>query len=83
MRLKQTLIALDQVINALAGGWADETISARAYRSQHLSRGWHWVRVIVDAVFFWDEQHCRDSYLSECGRQQLPPEYRQPGAENV
>lgn len=30
--LKQVLIAFDQLINALLGGWADETLSSRAWR---------------------------------------------------
>lgn len=33
--LKQVLIAFDQLINALLGGWADESLSAHAWR-QHL-----------------------------------------------
>ena len=30
--MKQFLIALDQLANTLAGGYADETLSARAHR---------------------------------------------------
>ena len=29
---KRTLIALDQLLNALLGGWPDETFSSRAWR---------------------------------------------------
>ena len=32
MNTKQVLIAVDQLLNTLTGGWADETISARAWR---------------------------------------------------
>lgn len=32
--LKQLLIAIDQVLNALLGGMADETLSARAHRQR-------------------------------------------------
>lgn len=76
MRLMQLLIALDQVGNALLGGWADETLSARAYRCQHLSLAWRWAHAGIDAAFFWQDQHCRASYFAESARQQLPPEYR-------
>ena len=68
---KQILIALDQLVNALFGGWADESISARAYRS-----GWKIRQALINALFF-DANHCLDSYLSEKTRFQLPPEYRQ------
>lgn len=30
----QVLVALDQLVNTLAGGYADETISSRAYRGE-------------------------------------------------
>lgn len=29
---KKVLIAFDQLVNALAGGWPDETLSSRAWR---------------------------------------------------
>lgn len=70
MMAKQVLIALDQMVNALCGGWADETISARAYRC-----GWATRTKIINALFF-DRAHCEDSYLSEKFRRQLPPAYR-------
>ena len=68
--MKQVLIALDQLVNALCGGWADESISARAYRSK-----WKIREKIINALFF-DRNHCVDSYLSEKQRNQLPAEYR-------
>lgn len=33
--MKQFLIALDQLANTLVGGYADETLSARAHRDAH------------------------------------------------
>lgn len=70
MSLKQIAIAIDQLVNALLGGYADETLSARAYRTQSpLER-------YIDAIFFWDENHCRTSFQSELERRQLPPQYR-------
>ena len=73
--LKQFLIALDQVVNTMCGGYADETLSCRAYR--HYMRGEHkWVKVLIDCLFFFDKDHCYNSYLSEQERLQLPPALR-------
>ena len=36
----QFLIALDQLLNALLGGWADDALSARAFRLHGRKRGW-------------------------------------------
>jgi hypothetical protein len=74
MKPKQVLIAFDQLINALCGGWADETFSSRCWR-------WHrdgkrsWPMYLVDALF-WSKCHCLDSYVSERERAHLPPEMR-------
>lgn len=73
MKLKQTLVALDQLINALLGGWADETLSSRAWRLRNKRP---WVYRTIDTLFFWDPQHCYKSYVSEVERRQLPPELR-------
>lgn len=69
--LKQVLIAVDQLANALSGGWADETFSARMYRERRYGA----VR-FIDAVFFFDKNHCEESYRSELLRTQLPGAYR-------
>ena len=66
--LKNILIAFDQLLNALAGGWPDETLSARAWRE-----GWH---KPIDMLFFWEPSHCYESYVSEQLRMQSPPEER-------
>lgn len=74
--IKETLIAVDQTINALVFfGWADETLSSRAWRMQHQ---FHFkiFRVIIDTVFFFQPDHCYKSYLGERERLQEPPELR-------
>lgn len=73
---KSVLIALDQLINALAGGWPDETISSRAWRWE-LAGVRSWPRCVIDRLFFWEREHCRESYESERTGRQLPPELRQ------
>lgn len=68
--LKQVLLALDQLLNAVLGGWADESISSRAWReSPRLAR-------LIDLLFWFDKDHCFESYVSEQLRMQMPPELR-------
>lgn len=69
--MAQFLIAFDQLINTLFGGWADETLSARMYREKRY--GW---TAFIDMLFFWQENHCYSAYMSEMERKQLPKEYR-------
>ena len=78
---KQLLIAIDQVFNVLIGlicfkkAWADETMSANAYRLEQ-ERGRKWPRFLIDAIFFWQPNHCKTSYESEVMRKQLPKHYQ-------
>lgn len=71
----QLLIALDQLINALLSGMADETLSARAFRRELQGRS-DLPRRAIDAMFFWQADHCYRSWRSEIERQQLPNYYR-------
>lgn len=75
--IKSALIALDQLVNALAGGWPDETISSRAWRWE-LAGVRSWPRKLIDglALIFGDRDHCRESFESERLGRQLPPEAR-------
>jgi len=79
MRWKQVLIAVDQLLNTLAGGFADETISARCFRCRD-RQPYKQLRTIIDKVLFWDKEgtkrHCELSYESEIERRHLPPEER-------
>lgn len=75
--LKQVLVSFDQFLNAVIGGWADETFSARCWRLRS-HPVWGALRVAVDTVLFFDPRHCEESYKSELQRLQCPPELR-PG----
>lgn len=70
-RFTKIAIAIDQLIGAVfVGTYPDETLSAYCHRTQSpLER-------YLDAIFFWDENHCRTSFQSELERRQLPPQYR-------
>lgn len=78
--LWQILVALDQLGNAMLGGWADETLSARAYRADRDGKVLGRIfRPMFDWVFerLADEQdHCARAHASEVGLSHLPPAYR-------
>jgi hypothetical protein len=75
--LLHVLIAIDQLANALLGGAADETLSARAWRAEAQGKVLGRVfRPMIDAIFFFDPQHCRKAWLAEVHKQQLPGSYR-------
>ncbi len=71
------LIALDQLLNTLLGGWPDETLSSRAWRWE-LAGVRSWPRRLIDslAALLGDHNHCRSSWESERTARQLPPEFR-------
>ena len=70
----QILIALDQLFNALLLGMADETLSARAFRREIQGSPGR-ARRLIDALFFWQPNHCFHSWRSEFERRQLPSHY--------
>lgn len=74
----QFLIAFDQTLNTLTWlpgdgfGMADETLSARAYRVRNEHP---WLIRTIDTLFFWESQHCYESFVSEALRKHLPQGY--------
>lgn len=77
--LRQVFIALDQLVNALFNGWADETMSAHAHRLHRDGKPWGWLRWLYDVLFVWQSwrlDHCRRAYESEQARLHSPPEHR-------
>lgn len=68
--------ALTQLLNALFGGWPDESLSSRAYRNRH-RQGWGVLMLAIDTLFFWEAGHCALAYESERLRRQMPPELRE------
>lgn len=53
---RHVLIAADRLVNTIFGGRVGETLSSRAYREQ-----WK-IRPLIDTVFFWEVNHCEESY---------------------
>lgn len=71
------LIALDQLANTLLAGSPDETLSARAYRTEQQGKRLGKVfRPLIDALLWFDRDHCRQAYLAEFKKLQLPGSYR-------
>jgi len=81
-QLLQFLIAIDQLLNTLIpGGYADETLSARARRMRVKGQPyWGWLARAINLLFFWQEDHCRGAWLEETRRRQLPDAYGRPGS---
>lgn len=80
--LHQLLVSLDQFLNCLVGIflykeqiWADMTFSATCY-IWHRDGKRSWPYKVVNTIFFWQKDHCLESYQSEEQRSQLPPELR-------
>ena len=55
--IRQLLLAIDQLINVLFGGYADETMSLRT-NTGVFGRPWS----LCSSFIFFDLNHCRDAY---------------------
>ena len=67
------LIALDQFLNAVTGGFADETLSSRSYREARTGRRGRVVaEKCVDRLFFWQGEPCRRAWLRALPRAHFP-----------
>lgn len=71
-RILNVLIAVDQllyVLVTLGNGNPDETLSAAAWRLEGKGR-WAGLifRPLIDRIFWFDPQHCRNSYKSELAK---------------
>jgi hypothetical protein len=79
--MRQVLVAFDQLVNAIFGGYADETISARCWRLR-ATRPYSVLHQVIDWIFFWQPSHCQGAYEAERTRSQLPAEYRDTTSPN-
>lgn len=76
--LKQVLLGIDQLFNTLTGGYADETLSSRVWRLENKGKlSGKIFRPLIDFLFFFQEEHCYNSFLAEIQRRQLPREFRE------
>ena len=59
------LVVISQTINALIlNGEPDQTISSRAYACNNV-KVWSLVERAINFVFFWEEDHCYNSWLMD------------------
>lgn len=64
------------MLNAIFGGWADETISSRCYRLNKAGNKAGVFMYAIDFLFFLEKEHCKNAYLSEKKRNHQPVELR-------
>lgn len=78
LRLKNILIALDQLlytIITLGSGNPDETCSSAAYRMEAEGKFFGFFRPIIDTLFFFDDNHCKESYENELAKKDFIKTY--------
>lgn len=70
------LIALDQLLNVILGGFPDETISSRCYRKSDESSVAKVCRYVLDFIFSpWGKNHCEEAFKSELNRKHYSEEF--------
>lgn len=70
-------VTISQVLNVVVfNGYPDEMLSARAYRCRD-SKFWSSMAVVLDTCFFWQTDHCYQTYLWELERKDNAAEYWQ------
>lgn len=76
--LLNLLIALDQLVNTLIGGYPDETLSASAYLGEQDGKYLpSLMRPVIDFIFLpWGKEHCKSAFDAERKRIQLPDEMK-------
>lgn len=70
------LVGIDQLVNTMLAGWPDETLSSRAHRAYVKNKPLKFFRHIINAIFWWQTDHCSSAYDYEKRRQDTPPEMR-------
>lgn len=68
------LIALDQLINTLIGGYPDETLSASAYLGEREGKFFGRIfRPVIDFLFLpFEHSHCQRAFETEYRYSQRP-----------
>lgn len=77
--LLNAAVAFDRFCNTVLNGSLDETLSARAWRTEQTGKAFgKFFRPLIDALFllFLQRNHCQNAYREERLRKQLPSEYQ-------
>jgi hypothetical protein len=69
-RVAEDLVSLvSRAINAfVCGGSTAQTLSARSYLEGRTSARWRRVGRVINALFFWEDNHIRDAWEREVAR---------------
>lgn len=70
-RVTNLVIALNQlagVVLTLGSSSPDETISSHAHRLYVRKRPFGFLRHVINACFFWQDDHCLAAYEAEVAR---------------
>lgn len=59
VRITRVAAALSELANAAIGGHNNETLSGCAYRTGH------WSVKYINALFFWQDNHCLSSHKDD------------------
>lgn len=61
---------LSQLLNVavLLGHNPNESVSGRAHRMQRVGWQWAMLRSIINYIFIWQFDHCRNSYMADLER---------------
>ena len=74
---KRLLIAIDQLVNTILGGYPDETISAVCYRKGKTCKVFRFFEICINLLFLvFEKDHCYGAYMSEVNKTYLPKEYK-------
>lgn len=80
LRILHLLIAIDQLIFSiitLGKAYPNETMSSAAYRGELDGKLLPSIfRPSIDAIFWFDPDHCRTSYENVVNNKQLPSSYK-------
>lgn len=75
--LHALFVAVDQLLNTVLLGSPDETLSSRAYRADRDGKIFGRIfRPAIDALFFWQANHCYAAYVAEVQRRQYSANFR-------
>jgi hypothetical protein len=75
-RLREVAVAVDQLANAILGGYCCETLSSRCWRLREY-KPYAYLRPVIDRLFFWQPAHCKASYEAQVARRNVPADYAQ------
>lgn len=58
------LLALDCLANMIVGGSWRNTLSGEAWHARE-HKWWGWTHKAINALFFWQANHCQDQAIAE------------------